>query len=203
MLLLSAFTTPKWLLGPTESILIAKNRTITAGKTLGIYNKCFYDKKFTGFYENRCIIYAITFTRIASIAWRACIVFLAIALLLLLVASLFAVISICKQLIRRKSLMNLAGILQAFAGICLIVCIILFPLGWDNSQVQRLCHKQGDKAAKFEIGDCSIGISYYLALGATGAAFLCSMFSFVADKAVFSHKVQDEILEGKSLICLP
>ena len=79
----------------------------------------------------------------------------------------------------------------------------MFPVGWDNNQVERYCYEHDDKAEKFKTGHCSIGLSYFLAMGATAASFFCSLFSFVADKAVFSPKVQDEILEGKQLICLP
>lgn len=84
----------------------------------------------------------------------------------------------------------------------LIVVCILYPLGWDNENIQDLCHKGNSKAKKFSIGNCSIGISYYFALGGMAASFFCALFSFVADKAVFSAKVQDEILEGKRLICV-
>ena len=64
----------------------------------------------------RCYIYARTFTELAHASWQACLVFLGVAILLLGVASVFSVVSLCKQLFNRKSLVNLAGTLQAFAG---------------------------------------------------------------------------------------
>lgn len=91
-----------------------------------------------------------------------------------------------------------------FKGIFLIVVVILYPLGWDNEQTQLICHNKNDrndKAEKFQLGSCSVGISYFCAIGGMASAFFCAMFSFVADKAVFSSKVQDQILEGNRLIC--
>ena len=89
-----------------------------------------------------------------------------------------------------------------YTGILLVITIIFFPLGWDNNQVKLLCYEKGDKAFKFKLGFCTIGEAYFCAIGATLASFFCSLFSFVADKAVFSDRVQDEILEGKQLICV-
>jgi len=86
----------------------------------------------------------------------------------------------------------------------MIVVVVVYPLGWDNSNIQKMCHRNDhDKASKFNLGNCSMGISFFCAIGGMAACFFCAMFSFVADKAVFSAKVQEEILEGKRLICVP
>ena len=79
--------------------------------------------------------------------------------------------------------------------------VVLYPLGWDNRNIQKICHKKSEDAGKFQIGDCSIGISFFCAIGAMVGCFFCALTSFLADKAVFSSRVQDEILEGKRLIC--
>ena len=115
MLLLSAITTPKWLVDKSFTVTDSRNRTKVIQESIGLYNKCRYGN-FRGIRELRCYVYARNVGKISSVAWQACIVFLGIGITFLAIASLFAVISICKQLIRRKSLMNLAGIMQAFAG---------------------------------------------------------------------------------------
>ncbi|XP_057315963.1 LHFPL tetraspan subfamily member 2a protein-like [Hydractinia symbiolongicarpus] len=201
MLTFTALATPKWIIAKEKEYKRGFNNSIIEKykPTLGLYNRCIYDKIEE---EGRCIVVP-KFALIPGVAWRACIIFLAAAVILLAVAAIFAVISFCKQIVRRKSLMNLAGIMQAIAGILLIVAIILFPLGWDNNLVKRYCESGGEEAGKFKIASCSVGLAYFAAIGATVAAFFCSMFSFVADKAVFSDAVQDEILEGKRLICVP
>ena len=115
MLLLSAITTPKWLVAKSFTDTNSRNRTKVIQQSIGLYNKCIYSN-FKGILEFRCYVYARSVGKISSVAWQACIVFLGIAITFLAIAALFGVISICKQLIRRKSLMNLAGIMQAFAG---------------------------------------------------------------------------------------
>ena len=114
MLGLSSIATPNWLEGRPQSIVI-QNHTVTYRDSLGLYNRCGF-RKFNQQYEKRCYVYARSFVDISHAAWQASIIFLAIAILLLGIASVFAVLSLCKQLIARKSLVNLAGILQAFAG---------------------------------------------------------------------------------------
>ena len=78
---------------------------------------------------------------------------------------------------------------------------MIYPIGWTNERVKLLCHKRYDIPKPFSLGLCSLGSAYFSAIGTTLAAFACSLFSFVADKAVFADKVQDEILEGKNIIC--
>ena len=114
MLALSAIATPNWLEGKPETVHI-KNHTVKYRDSLGLYNRCGF-RRFKSFYEKRCYIYARSFGEISHAAWQACIIFLAIAIVLLAIASVFGVVSLCKQLIGRKSLVNLAGTLQAFAG---------------------------------------------------------------------------------------
>lgn len=115
MLLLSAITTPKWLVAKSITAADSRNRTKVIQQSIGLYNKCIFSN-FRGIQEFRCYVYARNVGKISSVAWQACIVFLGIAITFLAIAALFGVISIFKQLFRRKSLMNLAGIMQAFAG---------------------------------------------------------------------------------------
>lgn len=46
------------------------------------------------------------------------------------------------------------------------------------------------------------GWAFYLAMGSTLVTFVCSVLSVQAEVSTSSDKVQDEILEGKNLICL-
>ena len=86
-------------------------------------------------------------------------------------------------------------------GILLIVVVVIYPVGWTSERVQRLCHDKYELPKPYSIGLCSLGSAYFCAIGATLVTFACSLLSFVADKAVFADKVQDEILEGKIVIC--
>ncbi|CAG2120561.1 unnamed protein product, partial [Medioppia subpectinata] len=70
---------------------------------------------------------------------------------------------------------------------------------WGTDRVERVC---GVKADPFLLGDCTIGWGLYLAVGSTVATFICAILSIQAEISTSSDKVQDEILDGKNLICL-
>lgn len=130
MLTFTALATPKWIIAKEKEYKRGFNNSIIEKykPTLGLYNRCIYDKIEE---EGRCIVVP-KFALIPGVAWRACIIFLAAAVILLAVAAILAVISFCKQIVRRKSLMNLAGIMQAIAGYIFVVveiCRIIFELG--------------------------------------------------------------------------
>ncbi|XP_066923571.1 LHFPL tetraspan subfamily member 2 protein-like [Clytia hemisphaerica] len=200
MAVLSATFYPRWLISENKTYYNKKlNKTYEYNDRIGIYNKCQFSRRLKKVF---CRPYASELTEVTSIAWQCALFFLGVSLLLLGIACIFAIISFCKQIIKRKSLMNLAGILQTFAGLFMIVVCILYPLGWDNDNIKDICHNENQKASKFNMGNCSMGLSFFCAIGGMAGCFFCAMFSFVADKAVFSAKVQDEILEGKRLICV-
>ncbi|KAK1884070.1 LHFPL tetraspan subfamily member 2a protein [Dissostichus eleginoides] len=84
-------------------------------------------------------------------------------------------------------------------GLFLILGLMLYPAGWGSDKVQLYC---GADAAPYRAGLCSMGWAFYTAMGGTVLTFLCAVFSAQAEIATSSDKVQEEIEEGKSLICL-
>ena len=114
MLTFSALFLPRWLISE-EKVYVNRrtNATVSYRDTIGIYNKCEFSR---GFKEVYCRPYASSLTQVTSVAWQCCLFFLGLALFILGIASILAVISLCKQVFRRKSLMNLAGILQTISG---------------------------------------------------------------------------------------
>ena len=123
MMALYAISSPTWLVGKEETKIINENITTRYRNTLGLYNKCSFIRVRKVYeYETKCYKYATSFSEIGHAAWKACIVFLALAIVLLGIASIFGAVSLCKQLVGRKSLVNLAGTLQAFAGIIVLFC---------------------------------------------------------------------------------
>ena len=46
------------------------------------------------------------------------------------------------------------------------------------------------------------GWSFYLCIAATLLVFVCSVLSVGAERATSSRKVEEEVLEGKALICV-
>lgn len=80
-----------------------------------------------------------------------------------------------------------------------MVGLLLYPAGWGSEKVVSYC---GPEASPFRPALCSLGWAFYTAIGGTLASFLCAVLSVQAEIATSSDKVQDEIEEGKSLICL-
>lgn len=84
-------------------------------------------------------------------------------------------------------------------GLLLMVGLMLYPAGWGSEKVIGYC---GAEALPFRPAQCSLGWAFYAAIGGTLASFLCAVLSAQAEIATSSDKVQEEIEEGKSLICL-
>lgn len=84
-------------------------------------------------------------------------------------------------------------------GLLLMVGLMLYPAGWGSEKVRAYC---GPEASPFRPAMCSLGWAFYAAIGGTLASFLCAVLSAQAEIATSSDKVQEEIEEGKSLICL-
>ncbi|XP_009584892.1 PREDICTED: lipoma HMGIC fusion partner-like 2 protein [Fulmarus glacialis] len=81
----------------------------------------------------------------------------------------------------------------------LILGLILYPAGWGCQKAISYC---GPYASAYKLGDCSLGWAFYTAIGGTILTFICAVFSAQAEIATSSDKVQEEIEEGKNLICL-
>lgn len=77
---------------------------------------------------------------------------------------------------------------------------MLYPIAWSEARVHRLC---GPEAAAFYPGSCSLDWGLYAAVLATALTFVCACLSVYAERATSSDKVQDQIDEGRTLICLP
>ena len=61
-------------------------------------------------------------------------------------------------------------------GVCMFLGCVLFPAGWDNKEVRRVC---GNGAAKYQIGDCGIRWAFILAIIGIFDAFILAILAFV------------------------
>ncbi|XP_073677114.1 LHFPL tetraspan subfamily member 2b [Garra rufa] len=196
---LVAFMSAEWLVGYPDGSEF--NFTITAShhsnqRTLGIYNRCI---KVAQQKVVQCGPYATDFMEIASGFWQATVIFLVVGIFLLSVVGILSVFSMCFQSILKKSIFNVCGLLQGIAGLFLILGLMLYPAGWGSKKVVDYC---GPDASPYKVGLCSLGWAFYTAIGGTVLTFICAMFSAQAEIATSSDKVQDEIEEGRSLICV-
>ncbi|CAG5924394.1 LHFPL tetraspan subfamily member 2a protein-like isoform 1-T2 [Menidia menidia] len=194
---LIAFMSPDWLLGfPRPGSM----NGIDFGEyrpSLGLYSRCLrVGSRGVGV---SCGPYAETFQDVASGFWQAAMLFLAAGTLLLGCVACISIFSLCFQSILKKSIFNICGLLQAIAGLLLMVGLMLYPAGWGSEKVISYC---GPEALPFRPFLCSLGWAFYAAIGGTLGTFLCAVLSAQAEIATSSDKVQEEIEEGKSLICL-
>ena len=149
MAVLTALATPKWLIGKKETNSLYTNTTYR--QTVGLYNRCTFVNNLVKMkFELNCGIYATTFKKIDSVAWQACIVILGAAIAMLAIASCLALLAFCKQICFKKSVLNLAGVMQAVAGgfnmyplintILLLLCVPLqyFPGGEGDSKKRSI-----------------------------------------------------------------
>ncbi|XP_018614743.1 LHFPL tetraspan subfamily member 2a protein-like [Scleropages formosus] len=197
---LIAFMSIDWLLGSPRSPdpNIGSHGSLEPYRpTLGLYGRCI---QISGTFRGiQCGPYASHFGEIASGFWQAAVIFLSVGILLLSAVAFMSVFTMCFQSIMKKSIFNVCGLLQGIAGLFLILGLMLYPAGWGSDKVQGYC---GPDASPYKVGLCSLGWAFYTAIGGTVLTFLCAIFSAQAEIATSSDKVQEEIEEGKSLICL-
>ncbi|XP_069348454.1 LHFPL tetraspan subfamily member 2 protein [Eulemur rufifrons] len=205
---LIAFMSADWLIGKAKSH--SRSGAEPAGPggsspelyhpTLGIYARCTRNPGLQHFQRDMlCGPYAESFGEIASGFWQATAIFLAVGIFILCIVALVSVFTMCVQSIMKKSIFNVCGLLQGIAGLFLILGLILYPAGWGCQKAIDYC---GHYASAYKPGDCSLGWAFYTAIGGTVLTFICAVFSAQAEIATSSDKVQEEIEEGKNLICL-
>ncbi|KAK5619219.1 LHFPL tetraspan subfamily member 2a protein [Crenichthys baileyi] len=195
---LVAFMSPDWLLGLPRPDPSNKDVGIREYRpTLGLYSRCLrIGAHGVGV---SCGPYAGTFGEVASKFWQAAILFLAAGTLVLGCVACISIFTLCFQSIKKKSIFNICGLLQAIGALLLMVGLMLYPAGWGSEKVILFC---GMEASPFRPALCSLGWAFYAAIGGTLGTFLCSVLSAQAEIATSSDEVQEEIEEGKSLICL-
>ncbi|XP_076854149.1 LHFPL tetraspan subfamily member 2b [Brachyhypopomus gauderio] len=196
---LVAFMSADWLVDTDRTSQTNTSLPVSvdlAPPTLGLYSRCTLVDRQKLF---QCGPYATHFTEIASGFWQATIIFLAVGIMLLSIVGFLSVFSMCFQGICGKSIFNVCGLLQAIAGLFLMLGLMLYPAGFGCEKVKHYC---GKDASPFKVSDCSLGWALYTAIGGTLAAFLCAMLSAQAEVATSSDKVQDEVDEGRTLICV-
>ncbi|KAL3975623.1 villin 2 (ezrin) [Sarotherodon galilaeus] len=194
---LIAFMSPDWLLGSPRNDTSGTRAGVDSGyrPSLGLYNRCLR----IGTPQVNCGPYATTFGEVASGFWQAAMLFLAAGTLVLGCVAFISIFSLCFQSILKKSIFNICGLLQAVAGLLLMVGLMLYPAGWGSDKVKFYC---GSDALPFRPFNCSLGWAFYTAIGGLLGTFLCAVLSAQAEIATSSDKVQEEIEDGKSLICL-
>uniref|UniRef100_A0A3B5LWS7 Uncharacterized protein n=1 Tax=Xiphophorus couchianus TaxID=32473 RepID=A0A3B5LWS7_9TELE len=108
---LVAFMSPEWLLRPPLPENGVTQTKVNDRESLGLYNRCYRIKG-----EISCGIYARAFGEVASKFWQAAMLFLAAGMLVLGCVACISVFTLCFQSIKKKSIFNICGLLQAIGG---------------------------------------------------------------------------------------
>ncbi|KAJ3647533.1 hypothetical protein Zmor_019404 [Zophobas morio] len=199
LLVLAALVSPVWLVSDQKSANFG-NETVVYTPSVGVYTKC---SKPINVEWASCTVIGVgglaTDSYVYPAVWKAATVFIVIGLIIMSITVMTSVLSCCIQSIFKKSIFTLSGAAQAVAGICFILGVMLHPMGWGVGRVQDLCGRQ---ASPFYPGDCSLGMGLGLAVGGTLLAFVSACLSLPAENSTSSDKVQDQIYEGQTLICL-
>ncbi|KAJ8925917.1 hypothetical protein NQ315_009769 [Exocentrus adspersus] len=199
LLMLSALLSPSWIVASPETVTF-ENETITYKPSVGVYAKC--GRPINPSYPVCTVLSTRGFATEPQIfpnVWKAAIVSLNLGLSIMSLTVCTGLMSGCFQSIFKKSIFTISGTAQAAAGICFIVGVMLQPMAWGSSRVQKLC---GKDASPFYMADCSLGVGMWLAITGTLLTFVSACLSVPAEKSTSSDKVQDKIYEGQTLICL-
>lgn len=171
--------------------------------TVGLYNRCTRVRSVVGTRSQfTCATFVTSFSMPSDEfpdSWKASLFFFSLGLVFMATTVFTSVIGCCVRAIAKKSIFTLSGTVQATAGLCYILALILYPGGWGSRRVRNLC---GEEAEPYVNWDCSLGWAFYLAIGATMSTFLCSFLSVQAEISTSSDSVQEEILQGKNPVCL-
>lgn len=113
------------------------------------------------------------FSTILSVPFRIAAVFIGISALVVLIC-------ICCMLLfffmNSAKVYLICGWIQVISGLCMFLGCIIFPVGWDNIDVQRIC---GADATVFQIGQCGIRWAYILAIIGIFDIFVLAILAFV------------------------
>jgi hypothetical protein len=199
LLMLGALMSPVWLVANQQSVRY-DNETILYTPSVGVYTKCSKPIKFEKAYCTAIAVRGLaTESYVYPSVWKAATVFLITGIMIMSATVFMSLISCCVQSLFKKSIFTMSGVAQAFAGICFILGVMLHPMGWGATRVQKLC---GREASPFYPADCSLGLGLVLAAIGTILAFVSACLSVPAEKSTSSDTVQDQIYEGQTLICL-
>jgi len=130
----------------------------------GLWRWCSDEREGDGFEMCRGALQ--DFPSILSPAFRAATVFTGLSVVVT-VCAIIVWLAICFT--STKELFKFSGVLQLLSGVFMLIVILSYPAGWDNSHVVTVC---GEEADDFSLGTCEVRWSYMLAVITCCDAFL-------------------------------
>ncbi|KAL4216660.1 Lipoma HMGIC fusion partner-like protein [Mactra antiquata] len=213
-ILIASVMSPQWMIGYERkpgliSFKDLNNKTISDGgndmyrPTIGIINRCTRLHKFQNILKtDNCATFVTDFGMNNDEfpdAWKASFIFFCIGGILMVYTMGASVMSICVQSMCGKSIFGVSGFIQSIAGLFCVIGLFVYPVGWSSKKVQFYC---GEQSTIYSYDQCSLGWSFYMCIVAIILVFVCSVLSIGAERATTCRKVEEEVVEGKALICV-
>lgn len=120
--IVAAFMSPQWMVGPSEPVTLKDRDTTTDSAyflTIGIYNRCTKMHTYDAYYSELCAPFVEGLNMLDqtwSNFWKTSVIFFGIGLLLMTITVLTGLLGLCVQAMCKKSLFVICGLLQAIAG---------------------------------------------------------------------------------------
>lgn len=140
----------------------------------GVYAYCFPDN---GKMRYVCSGSFADFNSIINGSYRATTFFVGVAALLMLISVAALLLFFC---FKKTAVFYFVGVLELITAIFLFLACVIYPSGWENDELQKIC---GPDSGKYRTGQCNIRWAYILAiLGIFDAAILAVLAFFLASK---------------------
>jgi hypothetical protein len=154
------FLQPQWI-GDTD--------TSPSTGYFGLFEYC----ELVQFTSLQCVGQFDQFNSILSDPFKAATFFIGFSALVILIC-------ICAMLLfffmSASVVYMICGWIQILSGLCMFLGCVIYPAGWNNPAVQRVC---GNDADTFQLGQCGIRWAYILAIIGIFDAFILAILAFV------------------------
>lgn len=162
------FVQPQWI-GDTEDS--------SGYGHLGVYKYCEPDSNPAAQGKYICSGSFDDFDSILNDEFKATTFFSGVSALLMLICVASLLLFFC---FKKTAVFVFCGILELICAIFLFIACVLYPSGWKDPVVQRIC---GASADEYDLGECNMRWAYILAIiGIFDAAILAILAFFLASK---------------------
>lgn len=140
----------------------------------GVYAYCFPDHADRRY---ECSGSFADFNSLLNDSYKATTFFVGVGALLMLISVAALLLFFC---FKKTAVFVFVGVLEIITAIFLFLACVIYPSGWDNSELEKIC---GKDSGRYRTGDCNIRWAYILAiLGIFDAAILAVLAFFLASK---------------------
>nr|XP_020024519.1 tetraspan membrane protein of hair cell stereocilia [Castor canadensis] len=115
----------------------------------------------------------LDFSSIPSRAFKTAMFFVALSMFLIIGSIIcFSLFFVCNT----ATVYKICAWMQLAAATGLMIGCLVYPDGWDSSEVRRMC---GEQTGKYTLGHCTVRWAFMLAILSIGDALILSFLAFV------------------------